>query len=91
MHCTFVSGHALTKMFARSISLDEVKEVIAKGAIIKSYTDDKPYPSFLLLKVFAGKVLHVVVAKNPDDDSCILITAYEPDEKIWSDDFKSKR
>ncbi|MEO5673794.1 MAG: DUF4258 domain-containing protein [Chitinophagales bacterium] len=93
MNCTalLVSGHALIKMFARSVTLEEVKEAITNGEIIKSYPEDIPYPSFLLLKIVDEKVLHVVVAKNPGDDSCILITVYEPDEKIWSDDFKSKR
>ena len=77
-------------MFARSIRVHEVVEVIQDGEIIKSYPEDKPYPSCLLLKFVSGRPLHVVVAKRIETGDCILVTCYEPDSLIWLPDFKSK-
>ena len=51
--------------------------------------DDKPYPSFLALKFF-DKPLHVVFAKNEENDGIIIITAYYPDKEKWSDDYKTR-
>ncbi len=65
--------HAIQRMFERDI--------------FEEYSDDKPYPSFLTLKFF-DKALHVVFAKNKENDEIIIITAYYPDEEKWSDDYK---
>jgi len=35
--------------------------------------------------------LHVVIAENIQDNEIIIITAYFPDQDIWTSDFKSKR
>ena len=85
------SGHALQKMFSRNIDENQVRNVIELGQIIKSYEDDKPYPSYLMLGVVNLNPLHVVVAKNETDNSCIIITAYYPNEQIWNSDFKTKK
>jgi hypothetical protein len=93
MQCTQIhySGHALRQMFARGISTAEVRELIAQGKTIVEYSDDTPYPSFLLLAFVDQRALHGVIAKNPDDGSCIVVTVYEPDPALWSDDFESRR
>ncbi len=51
--------------------------------------DDKPYPSFLVLEL-NGKPLHVVFAKNHEENEIIIITAYYPDKSKWSDDYKRR-
>ena len=91
--CTeiFYTGHVLKKMFAKNISSENVRYVIEKGEVIKSYEEDKPYPSFLMLAFINNEPLHVVAAKNNADQSCIIITAYEPDPLIWNPDFKTKK
>jgi len=76
-------------MFERDICEEDVEETIKNGEIIEEYFDDKPYPSFLALK-FYSKPLHVVFAKNQDDNEIIVITAYYPDRKKWSDDYKTR-
>jgi len=43
------SFHALQQMFKRNISVEQVKYAILNGEEIRSYPDDKPYPSKLLL------------------------------------------
>lgn len=45
------------------------------------YAVDKPYPSFLCLKHINEKVIHVVYAAD-ENNSCIVITVYEPDPVI---------
>lgn len=77
-------------MVERSISDEVVREVIKLGEVIKEYPDDKPYPSRLLLKIVNKRPIHVVASKD-DAGRCIAITVYEPDTKIWKEDFKTKK
>ena len=37
--------HAIQRMFQRSISVDEVRQVLAIGEVIEDYPGDTPYPS----------------------------------------------
>lgn len=92
MECTslIISGHGFLKMAERLITVEEAEFVIKKGEIIKSYPDDKPYPSFLLLGFCNNRPVHVVIAQNTDAGSCILITAYIPDTGVWDETFKIK-
>jgi hypothetical protein len=77
-------------MFKRKISLDEVKFILTSGEIVKEYTDDKPYPSFLLLEFVGIRPLHLLVAKDEETGNCIMVTVYEPDKNVWKNDFKTK-
>ena len=87
---TFVyREHAIQRMFERDIFEEDVEDAIKSGDIIEVYSDDKPYPSFLALKL-CDNPLHVVFAENQEDDEIIVITAYYPDKAKWSDDFKTR-
>jgi hypothetical protein len=77
-------------MFEREISPEDVLEAVRNGEIIKEYPDDRPYPSFLILSFVNNRPLHVVVARNTNDDFCFVVTIYEPDKSMWSKDFKTK-
>ena len=81
--------HAIKRMFERDILEEDVEETIKNGEIIEQYLDDTPYPSFLALKFFE-KPLHVVFAKNEEQEQIIVITAYYPDEEKWSNDYKTR-
>jgi hypothetical protein len=83
------SDHAISQMFKRDILVDDVKEIIDKGEIIKEYPNDKPYPSYLILDFVNHRPLHLVLAKD-DSDKCIVITVYEPSQEIWATNFKTK-
>ncbi len=85
------SRHAITQMFARSISKDEVVKVIKNGEIITEYPDDTPYPSKLLLGFIGDKPLHIVIGLDESDMVCIVITAYQPDLNIWESDYKTRK
>ena len=83
--------HAVQQMFARSISVDDVKSVLEYGEIIRIYADDTPYPSRLILGWRGQRPLHVVAADYTLDDETIVITAYEPDTTNWQNDFRKKK
>lgn len=84
------SGHIISQMFRRNISVDEIIGIIKEGEIIMSYPDDKPYPSYLMLGYQNKRPLHLVVARDDLTGQCIMVTIYEPDSKTWSKDYKSK-
>lgn len=43
------NDHAVIQMFKRDISVEDVDKVINTGEIIKKYSSDKPYPTYLVL------------------------------------------
>ena len=71
--------HAIQRMYQRSISEAEVRQVIATGEIVENYPVDTPYPSRLVLGWHGARPLHVVVADNIEDQEKIVVTVYEPD------------
>ena len=85
------SGHAMQRMFARSISPEDVRYVIDHGEIIANYPDDQPFPSFLKLAFINGRALHIVVGYDASTDTGHIITAYVPDPALWHDDMKTRK
>lgn len=65
--------------------------VIEQGEIIRTYPDDIPYPSKLILGWRDQRPLHVVAADNDAEQTTIVITVYEPDLSLWKPDFKTKK
>jgi hypothetical protein len=92
MECQRISYkfHALQQMLARNISQREVETVLRAGETIATYPNDKPYPSRLLFGMVSFRPIHVVVAQD-ELHECYVVTAYEPDPKLWEEDFKTKR
>lgn len=93
MHCDKIlfSDHAVSQMFKRDIEIKDVHYIVSQGQIIKKYLHDRPYPSFLLLGYINKRPLHLVIAEDKQNYTCVIITAYEPDKLIWNKDFKTKR
>jgi hypothetical protein len=93
MRCSKISfsGHAIRRMFQRSIDRQAVVTAIESGEIIAGYPDDQPHPSFLLLDFAKNRPIHVVLAQNQQDNACVVITATIPDLALWSDGFKKRR
>ena len=83
--------HAIKRMHERCIGEEEVEYAIKSGAIIESYPNDTPYPSFLILGHAGTKAVHVVYADDVEKRTRIVITVYEPDEEIWCKDLKTRR
>ena len=84
------SAHGLIKLTIKAIDVEHVVEVIENGETIFEYPKDRPYPSRLMLGWISlgtsRRALHVVVAEDVEHSTCIVITAYWPDEQIWSGD-----
>jgi TusA-related sulfurtransferase len=85
------SGHSLTRMFQRKISVREVILTLKEGRIIETYPDDSPYPSDLKLFYCKNKPIHVVSSIDRKNKIIYIITAYIPDEKIWDKNFENRR
>jgi len=92
MECSEVvfSGHAVQRMFERSLKTDDILEVIRGGEEITGYPNDMPYPSVLLLGFVGQTPVHVVIARA-SDDACHVITTYVPSLDLWNDDFRTRR
>jgi hypothetical protein len=85
-----VTKHARIRLAERNITIDDVKNAIQTGEIIKQYEDDKPFPSCLLLGLSEQKkYIHVVA--SIDSDHLYIITAYYPDENEWGADLKNRK
>ena len=82
--------HAIERMFQRDISELHVESVINNGIIIESYIEDKPYPSYLALGYINENALHIVYAKD-ENDNIIIITAYYPSPEKWENNFKTRK
>lgn len=78
-------------MFSRAISTDDVEYALENGEIIVNYPDDKPYPSRLLLAFCNNRPIHLVCSYSANDETSIIITAYEPSFDIWANDFKTRK
>ncbi|MGI8950039.1 MAG: DUF4258 domain-containing protein [Chitinophagaceae bacterium] len=85
-----IGEHSFKRMFERRIETEDVLQVVYSGEIIKQYSDEKPYPAYLMLKFVKHKPIHIIVAKNNENGSCFIVTVYEPDPELWSADFKTK-
>jgi hypothetical protein len=83
--------HALRQMFQRRISDTEIREILDAGIIIEEYPDDTPYPSCLVSGSVNHRPIHVVMAYNNVEREAIVITAYEPDSEVWSEDFSRRK
>lgn len=83
--------HAITRMFRRSITHDQVRAVLEEGEVIEDYPEDTPYPSQLILGWIDTRPLHIVAAYNAQDDEAIIVTAYEPDPAQWDSEFKRRK
>ncbi len=85
------SSHAIQRMFERSLSKDQVVRIVHEMHIIKTYPDDQPFPSYLILGYINETPLHIVFAYDSEMKTAIVITCYIPDLTIWEPDFKKRK
>lgn len=84
------SKHAVDHSILRQISVQELREAFASGAVIEDYPEDKYGPSCLVLGLTrAGRPLHIQCS-YPSRPLLKIITLYEPDTAEWID-FKVRR
>jgi len=87
----FFLPHAIKQMSRpdRMITADEIREAVMSGQIIEEYKDDQRGESCLICYSKSYRVIHVVCA--PKKEYLAIITAYLPDPRQWSLDFKVRR
>ena len=85
--------HALERRFERDIRRDEIREVLENGEVISERPDASPIPKYTMLgwTRYGNRPLHVVAADDEDADVTYVLTVYEPDPDLWTDDFRKKR
>ena len=93
MNCSIVkyTNHAIEYMGKRTITDNEIIEVINHGEIIEHYESDKPFPSKLIFATVLDRPLHIVVAYDKKTGTCFVVTAYEPNFHKFNIDFKTRR
>jgi len=77
-------------MFKRRISVEDIYTILKNGRVIKSYPEDKPFPSYLVLGLAGKRILHIVISSD-ESGNCYIITAYQPDANLWNEDFTFKK
>jgi len=77
-------------MFERDISELDVEKVVNNGEIIKTYSNDKPYVSYLILGYIEKRAIHVVYALD-ENSQTIIITVYEPSLDKWDNGFRLRK
>ncbi len=69
-----------------------MQAVVAYGEVIEENPDDTPFPSYLLLDfVEEGRPIHVVFSYDESTETGYVVTAYIPDPKLWTNDFRTRR
>jgi hypothetical protein len=85
-----ITIHAFERCVERSISPEEIEDVILSGEVIEDYMKDKYGPSCLIYGITEAKrILHVQCSIDP----VWIITAYDPtlNPDRWDKDFKRRR
>ena len=83
--------HVLEKLAERGIQQQAVREVLLNGERIRDYTQDRPFPSPLLLGYIGGKPLHVVASCDEINRQAFVITAYEPSLDVFESDYRTRK
>ncbi|MEA3350630.1 MAG: DUF4258 domain-containing protein [Chloroflexota bacterium] len=83
--------HAIQRMFERSVTEADIRDVLTNGETIENYPNDTPYPSRLVLGWRCNRPMHVVVANNVEENQWIVVTVYEPTPARWGANFKRRK
>lgn len=85
------TAHAQQRLAEYDVREEDVQHVLLQGDIIRTYPEDRPLESHLVLGYVNDRPLHIVAADDTPRDSTIVITVYEPAPDLWRDDFKTKK
>jgi len=85
-----LTQHVDAMMNKRNVLYSDIIVAISNGEIIKQYTDDKPFPSCLILGYTVdNRPLHVVISIG--GGILWVITSYYPTSEKWESDYKTKK
>ena len=77
-------------MIERQVSVDEVRSVLDTGELIERYAADEP-PRYLMLGWSGSRPSHVIAEDDPVSGETTVVTAYEPEHKLWKAGFKERK
>ena len=83
--------HALQRMMEREISRSDVFSTIESGEVIESDVDQKPFPTYLWFATIGERPMHVVTAWDRLSKTVFVVTAYEPDQLHFENNFRTRR
>ena len=76
------------RRYSDEFKIEAVKQVLENGYTITDTAERLGvHPTSLSSK---KRPLHVVFAKNDEDNEIIIITAYYPDKDKWSEDYTTR-
>ena len=82
--------HVNMRMKDRFISRHMILKSVGNYEIIESYPEDKYLPSYLVYSRYKDTIFHVLFALDVENINARVITAYKPNSKEWSKDFKRR-
>jgi hypothetical protein len=82
--------YVLKRMIERNIPVAAVRNVLENGDIIEEYPADEP-PRYLMLGWSGTRPIHVVAEDDPVTGETTAVTVYEPDIKLWKEEFTKRR
>jgi hypothetical protein len=83
-HRVRITDHADDEAADDGLTFDEIYCSVLHGEVIEAYSNDRPYPSCLILgRNFSGEPIHSVWAYNSENQWAVLITVYRPDPDRW--------
>ena len=77
-------------MIERQVSVEEVRAVLEMGELIEQYAADEP-PRYLMLGWSGSRPIHVIAEDDPVSGETTVVTAYEPERKLWKAGFKERK
>lgn len=81
--------HGAQQRIARGVRRHEIEETIYNGEIIEDYPRHHYGPACLVFgRTSEGRALHILCAIQP---AVGIITVYDPDQKEWKSDLKTRR
>jgi Domain of unknown function (DUF4258) len=88
-----VSRHGLQELAADGILIEDAIADITNAKAIEDYPDFHKGPSVLVFqRDGSGQPLHVLWGiERGTDTPAVLVTAYRPDPRRWSEDFTRRR
>jgi hypothetical protein len=79
------------RLKGRFISRNAIISSLENYEIIEEYPKDKYLPSFLICTKYRGKIIHMQIATDLENDFITVVTAYKPSPDKWENDFKTRR